>query len=289
VTLGVLTDGLRYEFYAASDKENIMDDVAFLKINFTDIDTIGNIDDNLLRGIAEMRKVSFNPENIGAEAKRKLLIDSIVQTLKNFKENPSDELVHFFLSHGDTGNLIGLKVTKRVIEKHRQDVRQAVDNFVAQEALARLGYAPKDVVKAPVEPPEPMAAQPNEDNEADDKVAPSEAELAVFTHARDRLYFLVRSEALFAEVKKVQFRKSAGTFRVFYERPTAGALFNFREAKDQKYALRFPALDNKDITIDNLTEADEPLLQVFTQRCRERGISFETPPVLRAITGGHAG
>jgi hypothetical protein len=193
--------------------------------------------------------------------------------------------VHFFLSRGDTGKLIGLKVTKRVIEKHRQDVREAVDNFVAQEALARLGYAPKDVVKATIEPPEPPGVHPNEDTEAEDKVAPSEQELAVFAHARDRLYFLVRSGTLFDEVKKVQFRKSVETFRVFYERPTAGALFNYREGKEHKYTLRFPSLDNKDIEIDNLNDVDEPLLQAFTQRVRDRGIPFETPPVLHTITG----
>ncbi len=132
-------------------------------------------------------------------------------------------------------------------------------------------------------------AHPIEDVEMEDKAAPSEEELAVFSYARDRLYFLVRSETLFDEVKKIQFRKSSGTFRVFYERPTAGALFNFREGKEHKYALRFPPLDGKEIAIDNLNDADEPLLQAFTQRVRERGIAFETPAVLRTITGGRVG
>jgi hypothetical protein len=362
ITLGVLTDGLRYEFYADSDKPNMMDDTAFLKINFTEMDAVGTIEENLLRAVAAIRKDRFNPENVGAEAKRKLLIESIVRTLKTFKEAPSNEFVHFLLSHGDTGNLMGLKVTKKVIEKHRQDVREAVETFVAQEVLARFDYAPKDVVKATIDRPEPQipkraaaapvkpgemppkpvitsaanksyqagidklaelagagdwagvqayevkgqntyakvvlryrdalvaahrgVPQPTDDAEAEDKVAPSEQELAVFTHARERLYFLVRSEALFDEVKKVQFRKSSGTFRVYYERPTAGALFNFREGKEHKYALRFPPLDGKEIAIDSLNDADEPLLQAFTQRVRERGIPFETPPVLRTIAGG---
>jgi predicted type IV restriction endonuclease len=155
--------------------------------------------------------------------------------------------------------------------------------------LARFDYAPKDVVKATIERPEPQVAHPVEDAEIEDKAAPSEQDLAVFSYARDRLYFLVQSEALFDEVKKVQFRKSSGTFRVFYERPTAGALFNFREGKEHQYALRFPPLDGKEIAIDNLNEADEPLLQAFTQRVRERGITFEAPPVLRTITGGQVG
>jgi len=286
IALGVLTDGLRYEFCTDSDKIHMMDDAAYLKFNLKEIDAVGTIDENLLRDIAAIRKDTFNPENVGAEAKRKLLIESIVRTLKAFKEAPSDEVVHFFLSHGDTGNLIGHKVTKKVIEKHRQDVREAVGMFVAQDVLARLDYPPRDVVKATIERPEPPMPQQTEETEIDDKVAPSEQDLAVFNYARERLYFLVRSEALFDEVRKVQFRKSSGTFRVYYERPTAGALFNFREGKEHKYALRFPPLDGKEIAIDNLNDADEPLLQAFTQRVRERGIPFETPPVLRTITGG---
>jgi len=290
ITLGILTDGLRYEFYADSDKPNMMDDTAFLKLNLKDIDAIGTIEENLLRGVAAIRKDSFNPENVGAEAKRKLLIESVVRTLKAVKEAPSNEFVHFFLSQGDTGNLIGQKVTKKLIEKHRQDVREAVETFVAQEVLARFDYAPKDVVKAPIERSEPSIVRPTDDaEEPEDKSAPTEQELAVYTYARDRLYFLVRSEVLFDEVKRVKFRKSTGTFRVFYERPTAGALFNYREGKEQKYVMRFPPLDNKEIVIDSLNEADQPLLQAFTQRVHERGINFETPPVLRTITGGQVG
>ena len=40
ITLGVLTDGLQYEFYADSDKPNMMDDTAFLKINLREIDAV---------------------------------------------------------------------------------------------------------------------------------------------------------------------------------------------------------------------------------------------------------
>jgi hypothetical protein len=140
-----------------------------------------------------------------------------------------------------------------------------------------------------MERPEPPIAQPTDDPEPEDKVAPSEQELAVFTYARERLYFLVRNEALFEEVKKVRFKKYAGTFRVFYEKPNSGALFNYREGKEHKYSLKFPHLDNKEIAIDNLSDADEPLLQAFTQRVCELGIHSETPLVLRTITGGQAG
>ncbi len=43
VKLGILTDGLRYEFYADSDKPNMMDEVPFLRVDFAEIDQNGSI------------------------------------------------------------------------------------------------------------------------------------------------------------------------------------------------------------------------------------------------------
>ena len=48
VKLGVLTDGLKYEFYADSDKPNMMDDTAFLRVDLADIARDASIDDNTL-------------------------------------------------------------------------------------------------------------------------------------------------------------------------------------------------------------------------------------------------
>ena len=148
VKLGVLTDGLKYEFYADSDKPNMMDDAAFLRLDFADIAKDGAIDDNTLGGIAAIRSGLFNPEDVGAEAKRKLLFESIVATIKEFKMNPSDEFIRFILGNSDVGSKIS-KVTQRIVEANREVVRSAMEAFVAQEALARFGYAPKDVVRTP--------------------------------------------------------------------------------------------------------------------------------------------
>ena len=65
-----------------------------------------------------------------------------------------------------------------------------------------------------------------------------------------------------------------------------GGCTTFKEGKDHKFYLRFPALADKELALDKLTDADEALLQAFTQRVRERGIAFDASPVLRTITGG---
>jgi predicted type IV restriction endonuclease len=52
VKLGILTDGLKYELYADSDKPNMMDETAFLRFDFAEIAKNGSIDNNTLDGIA---------------------------------------------------------------------------------------------------------------------------------------------------------------------------------------------------------------------------------------------
>ncbi len=92
VKLGILTDGLNYEFYADSDKPNMMDENSFLRLELSKVAKDGAIDDNTLSGIAAIRKNLFNPEDVGAEAKRKLLFESIVCVIKSLSQTPPTTL-----------------------------------------------------------------------------------------------------------------------------------------------------------------------------------------------------
>jgi predicted type IV restriction endonuclease len=74
VKLGILTDGLKYEFYADCDKPNMMDDVAFLRLDFTEVAKDGTIDDNTLGGVAAIRKGLFNPEECWSRSEAQTVI-----------------------------------------------------------------------------------------------------------------------------------------------------------------------------------------------------------------------
>lgn len=128
VKLGILTDGLEYKFYADSDKPNIMDDTAFLRLDFSAVAKSGAIDENTLSGIAAIRRGFFNPEDVGAEAKKKLLFESIVETVKKFKSDPSDDFIRFILGEPTVGGKIA-KVTQRIIDLNREVVRSAMEAF----------------------------------------------------------------------------------------------------------------------------------------------------------------
>lgn len=286
VKLGILTDGLKYQFYADSDKEAVMDDTPFLRFDFAKIAKENSIDDNTLEGIAAIRKGSFNPEDVGAEAKRKLLFESVVGVLKKFKIEPSDDFITFILRQSEVGGKIS-KITQKIIDANRELVRSAMEDFVAQEALSRFGYAPKDVVKTLPEPLEATAAAPVAVSESGiEQNVPSDIEMKIFEYIKDRLFYLVRSEVLFQEVQKLLFRKTKATFRIYHGKPNIGSLLDCHEQKDGKVLLQFPALENKEMPYVASSELDESLLRSFTKRVAEAGVKFDTPSVLRAISGG---
>jgi hypothetical protein len=290
VKLGILTDGLKYEFYADCDKPNMMDEVAFLRLDLAEVAKDSSIDENTLDGIAAIRKGLFNPEDVGAEAKRKLLFESLVNIIKKFKSDPSDEFIRFILGQSEAGSKIK-KLTEKIVDANRDVVRAAMEAFVAQEALSRFGYAPKDVVRTTSEREEAIGggitvAPPEPETEV---VFPSEGEINALTYAKNRLFYLVRNEILFQEIQKVTFRKTKTSFRVYYKRPTNGSLFDYHEQKNGKAVLQFPALGGNEVAYVFSAELDECLLKAFTQRVTEAGVSFDTPPVVRAIKGGQSG
>ncbi len=286
VKLGILTDGMKYEFYADCDKPNMMDDVAFLRVDFAEIAKDGTIDDNTLGGIAAIRKGLFNPEDVGAEAKRKLLFESFVGIIKRFKSEPSDDFIRFILSQSEAGGKIS-KVTQKIVDANREVVRSAMEAFVAQEALSRFGYAPKDVVRTMQEREELAVASPSPAQEPEAEIlTPTDGEMKALNYAKNRLFYLIRNDILFQEVQKIAFRKTKTSFRVYYGRPINGSLFDYREQRDGRVVLQFPALGGNDVAYVFSPELDECLLKAFTKRVSEAGVSFDSPPILRAITGG---
>ncbi len=287
VKLGILTDGLKYEFYADSDKPNMMDETAFLRFDFAEITKNGTIDDNTLGGIAAIRSGLFNPADVGAEAKRKLLFESLVETLQRFKSDPSDDFIRFILGCSPVGGKIN-KLTQKIVDANRDVIKSVMEAFVAQEALARFGYAPKDVVRTP--PTEPtVQATPVAASEPEvEGFSPSEGEINAFNYTKSRLFYLVRNDILFREVQKISFRKTKTSFRVYYERPNNGSLFDYRDHKDGEVSLQFPALDGKEIAYTFSSDLDDSLLKAFVQRVSDAGVSFDSPPVLRTIQGGQS-
>lgn len=98
VKMGVITDGIVYEFYADSDEPNMMDPSAFLALDLREI-AKGKIENSVDEGLRSLQKSNFDPENIGAEAKRKLIFQNLVQQIAKLAEEPSEAFVRLLLQN----------------------------------------------------------------------------------------------------------------------------------------------------------------------------------------------
>jgi hypothetical protein len=137
VKMGVITDGLVYEFYADSDEPNIMDPAAFLRLDMREI-AKGKIEDSVEEGIRSLQKVNFNPENIGAEARRKLIFQHFVQQIADWAEDPSEPLVRMLLQGAGESH-----VRTKALTDFRELARSAFREFVNLRILQRLDYQAK--------------------------------------------------------------------------------------------------------------------------------------------------
>lgn len=260
VKMGLLTDGVIFEFYADSDEPNMMDEKAFLTVNLRDIAN-GRLDESVSEGLKSLQKGQFDPENIGAEAKRKLVFQKFLQEITLLAEKPSESFTRMLLK------AVGIQhVRDKSLPDYQDLVGTAFREFVNVKILQRLELT-KATPPAAAVPVEAVAASVAvKDVEAG---MPSDVEVEVLTFVKRRLSYLANDEALFDAVQKIGFTKYKGKLAVFLERERRGRLFDFIEggARGPKYRFAFADIPD-DLTTDKLAGSilDVHLLQIFKRR-----------------------
>ncbi|MDQ1080817.1 type I restriction endonuclease [Pseudoroseomonas cervicalis] len=260
VKMGILGDGLVYEFYADSDEPNMMDQNAFLTLDLREI-AKGKIEDSVEEGLRSLQKSTFDPENIGAEAKRKLIFQNILAQLSALAQDPSEPFVRLLLQNAGVSH-----VRAKSLGEYRDLTKAAFSEFVNLRILRRLDLPTREEPeKAATLPAEATpAASPASGHDA----GMTEAELKVIAHVRRRLAFLVNEERLYEALEKLDFRDYKGKMVAFYQRERAGRLFDFREGRDATLIFDFGALGGE-ISTRQLSDMDELLLAAFKQRVEE--------------------
>lgn len=261
VKMGVLTDGLVYEFYADSDEPNMMDQSAFLTVNLREI-AKGKIEESMLDGLRVLQKSAFDPENIGAEAKRKLVFQNVLQQLNSLAENPSEPFTRMLLQNAGLSN-----IRAKTLSEYQDLTRSAFREFINLRILKRLDLPSKEAEKAS----EPIIIEPAP--KVEEKVVTTDTEIAVFNYAKQRLAFLVKDEILFQKIDQLAFKDYQEKFVVYFSKLRKGRLFEFVEGDAPKF--RFSFGEAGEFTADQLTNAkiDEALLSTFIKRVEEVSLS----------------
>ncbi|HEX8693242.1 MAG TPA: type I restriction endonuclease [Longimicrobium sp.] len=274
VKLGILTDGLVYQLFTDTGLENMMDDEPFAVIDLSEVSR-EQINDVGFDALLRLRKGTFDPANVGADARRKMYLASYVETLERNFEQPDERLVRVLMDI----NGVGGRRTGRLVEEHASIIADAVQALFDKKILARVGFAERqDLVRMrPEIPTAPLPPQP-EDAPApvagEEGVVTTETEQFVYDYVRTRLPFLIeRDEALFGKISLVKPMDYKTVFSVYYKQERKGKLFNFREGTSgPRYRFEFVALGaGNDIATDTLSDIDEKLLASFIARVKELG------------------
>lgn len=262
VKMGVITDGLVYEFYADSDEPNMMDQTAFLALDLREV-AKGKIEDSVEEGLRSLQKSNFDPENIGAEAKRKLIFQNVIQQIAKLAEEPSEPFVRMLLQNAGLSH-----VRTKALSEFREITRSAFREFVNLRILQRLDIPAKDKeLEKSMMPQEPAATDVT--TKVDDAIVPSSSELELFHYIKRRLAFLIKEDNSFEEINNIEYRKYKGKFVVFHKRERAGRLFDFYEGKSKRYTFDFGQGAGGEITTEKLSDIDQLLASVFTKRVSE--------------------
>jgi hypothetical protein len=268
VKLGILTDGLIYQLYSDTEAENLMDDAPFAVVDLEQI-AQENIGEEAFDALLKIRRGTFDPADIGADARRKIFISAYVDTLEGVFKEPDERFVRTLM---DMAGIEGRRMP-RLLEEHTQYIREAMNTFFDKKLLERVGFADRsDIVKVhPSEGPTPPTQEIPQVTADPPDIVTTEAEMEVYEYVKHRLPFLIaRDEDLFRKLDHVYFKDFRGTFTISYKQDRKGRLLNFKEGSEQKYRFDFPD-SGEIVTTDNLSDIDDKLLTVFMKRVEDLG------------------
>jgi len=127
---GILTNGIQYRFFSDLDALNKMDAKPFLEINMLSLDEIA------INELAKFSKAAFDVSTILATASQLKYMKEIKRVLASEMQQPSEDLVRFFLSRVYEG-----RATTAVREQFSELVRRSLTEFVSDRVRERLQSA----------------------------------------------------------------------------------------------------------------------------------------------------
>ncbi|MBR2123853.1 MAG: type I restriction enzyme HsdR N-terminal domain-containing protein [Acetobacter sp.] len=134
IKIGILTDGMIYEFYVDSDNLNIMDSEAFLTLNLNDIVQGEHIEESVLKMLQSFQKSTFEPEKLRTEAVKRRFIQKVVQQIEELFQEPSEEFVRLLVREQKNGK----EPTEEEVKEACLWVEEALDIVLPQLAKASL-------------------------------------------------------------------------------------------------------------------------------------------------------
>jgi hypothetical protein len=230
--MGILTDGLVYDFYACTKDPHCMDKEAFLSFDMKEFEEgkLGPSADDI-DFIKELQKGNFDPDNIEKLAKPKHMHKKFIEQIRKLSNEPSDEFVRELCKNvGET------HLGEKSLEKYKIIAKQAFQDCLKLIVIDGLNPPPTQPVK-------------------------SNSEDFLYGYVKQRLAFLVDKEGLFEQIEKIHQKKLKGKSAVYFDKPHS-RLFYYYTNKAGNYCFDFGD-DRGVISTNKLAEIDNTLLSSF--------------------------
>lgn len=136
--IGVLTNGVLYQFFTDHDDKNKMDNRPFLEINLLDLK------DPLIKELKKFTKQGFDLNQLDSIAEQLRYTREIVLILEKEFSKPSDDFVAFFARQ-----VSSKKLTQQVKDKFGSITKDALNQFLNDKITSRLQSAIESKPKEP--------------------------------------------------------------------------------------------------------------------------------------------
>ncbi|GFH63199.1 MAG: uncharacterized protein containing restriction endonuclease-domain [Candidatus Desulfovibrio kirbyi] len=146
-SIGILTDGIRYLFFAGADDGKKMDAAPFMEFRLDDIDS------TLIPELCKLCKGRFDLKNT-LDAVSELKFNRQIKLLLGQNlENPTENFVSYFIREA------GVRGTQKAVDQFTGYVRRAFTEFIAEQVDGRLKTALAATSKKEETPPQEVERQ----------------------------------------------------------------------------------------------------------------------------------
>lgn len=258
VKLGILTNGLRFEFFVDVDTANIMDEEPFVTLDIESA-THRAIPADVLEALTSVTKARFQPASVARIAEMRLLSKRLRSAVMQQVREPSLEFCRVILRAAGQDNVHKSRIESLYSSMVRNAFEEAFVIPVMELLRAKQNHAE---IEAPASSSETQ------------RIITTDRELAVYRYVCRRLAFLASDEHQFAAIDHVHYKDYLGKFAVYYRSVNKGRLFDFIEGGNGYDRFIFPDPIGEIVT-STMAEIDEPLRAIFLQRI---GILGNTQP-----------
>lgn len=224
---GVLTNGIRYQFFTDLEDQNIMDEKPFLDIDITDLK------DYQVEELKKFHKSYFDVDNILSSASELKYAQQLKNIFATEVINPTPDIVKYFAKKVYDG-----PITAKVQEQFSELVKRAISSYINEQISNRLKTALK--TEEHNENTEASSLEPQELPDHDDSIITTQEELDGYAIVKAMVRKVV-------DLERVAHRDTQSYFGILLDdnnrKPICRLCFN---SKSKKYLVTFDR-DRKEI------------------------------------------